>query len=250
LQGTSNPLQAYTLVATAARLAHAIGLHRWLDDFGLSQEQADERRNVFWLLYMVDKGTSLQTGRPSVIHDNDIGIALPREKDPTLVFPSGKRNFDTFTFSAKLAMIESRVYSELYSTRSRTRSVLQRLKSIGILDKQLQKWLEDMPIEIRPGYEIVCDEQQLMPIIMLHYSYFNCLTAIHRVSIYHGPWTSDPADQKFARRDIDLNPRVYDSEAICVAAARNVIKILDYFKMERTPPVICTTQILFSIFHC
>ena len=45
LQGTPNPLAPYTLVATAARLSHAVGLHRWLDDFGLTVEQADERRH-------------------------------------------------------------------------------------------------------------------------------------------------------------------------------------------------------------
>jgi hypothetical protein len=225
-------------VATAARLAHAIGLHRWLDDFGLSEEQADERRNTFWLLYTVDKGTSLQTGRPSIIHDQDIGIALPQEKEPILLYPNGRRRFDTFTASAKLAVIESRVYTELYSTRSRTRTVLQRLKSIGLLDTELQKWREHIPIEIRPEHEIICDPQQLMAVVILHYSYYNCLTAIHRVSIYHGPWTIEPEDQKLARHDIDLNPRVYASESICVAAARKVIQILDLFKNESTPPMI------------
>jgi len=205
LQGTSNPIADYTLVATAARLSHAIGLHRWLDDFGLSKEQADERRNVFWLVYMVDKAISIQSGRPSVIHDQDIGVALPDEVEPSPpLAPGGGRIFNTFVISAKLAMIQSRVYSELYSPRSQTRTVLQRMSSIGSLDQELQKWRDAIPIEIRPEHEIDCDQRQLLPAVALHYGYYNCLTAIHRVSIFHGPWTSDSPEPKLARDDIGL----------------------------------------------
>ncbi|KAI9742588.1 MAG: hypothetical protein M1818_003729 [Claussenomyces sp. TS43310] len=242
LQGSSNPLSVFALVAIAGRLAHAIGLHRNLDEFGLSKEQAIERQNVFWILYIVDKGITIQSGRPSVIHDQDVGVALPKEGTCIARFPSGRRKFDTFINGAKLAIIESRVYDELYSIKSRTRSVLQRLTSVATLDAELQKWRESIPIEIRPEHEIFCDEQQLMPVMVLHYSYYNCLTAIHRVSIYHGLWTSEPAGEELVGLNLDLNPRVYASEEICVAAARNVIYILDPFKKERTPPMIWMTM--------
>lgn len=46
LQGPADPLLAYNLVGIAARLAHAIGLHLWLDSIGLSEDQIDERRWV------------------------------------------------------------------------------------------------------------------------------------------------------------------------------------------------------------
>jgi len=237
LQGTPNPLAPYTLVATAARLSHAVGLHRWLDDFGLTVEQADERRNVFWILFAMDKGMSLQSGRPSIIQDQDIGVALPKEK-PDQFFPDGKRLFDTFIVSAKLALIESRVYSELYSARARTRTVLQRLVAIGKLDTELQKLRESIPPEIRPENNIVCDERQLLPVIMLHHSYYNCMTAVHRVSIYHGPWTSEPGDQQLPHHSVKLNPRVYESENICVRVARHAIGTLQYFERESPPPMI------------
>jgi len=237
LQGTPNPLAPYTLVATAARLGHSIGLHRWLDDFGLSEEQADERRNVFWILFIIDKGMSLQSGRPSIIQDQDIGVSLPKAK-PDQFFPSGKRVFNTFIVSAKLALIESRVYSELYSARARTRSVLQRLVAIGKLDSELQKLRDFIPLEIRPQHEIVCDERQLLPVILLHHSYYNCVTAVHRVSIYHGPWTSDPGDQQLPHHGVNLNPRVYESERICVESARHAIGTLKYFERDRPPPMV------------
>ncbi|KAH8596020.1 fungal-specific transcription factor domain-containing protein [Bisporella sp. PMI_857] len=234
LQGTSNPMATYNLVAIAARLGHAIGLHRWLDDFGLTAQQSEERRNVFWLLYIIDKNICIETGRPSAIHDQDIGIALPKE-EPDQFWPNGARVYNTFLIWAKLSMVVSRVYSELYSTRSRTRTVLQRLQSIGKLDNELNKIRESIPLEIRPERKINCDERQLLPVILLHHSYYNCLTAIHRVSIYHGPWTSDPSDKKLPNHSVQLNPRVYLSEEICVAAARQAISTLDYLEQELSP---------------
>jgi hypothetical protein len=236
-QGTSNPMNAYTLAATAARLAHASGLHRWLDDFGFSEEQADERRNVFWVLYILDKGICLQSGRPPLIHDQDIGVALPKEEEGKL-FPSGRPKFNTFRIAAKLAMIESRVYSELYSARSQTKSPLQKLKAVGEFDSALEKWRDSIPIEIRPDYEILCDDHQLLPVIVLHYSYYNCLSAVHRVSIGYGPWSSESTKYDSIPSDIQLNPRVYESEAIHVESARSVISLLDHFRRDRPPPMI------------
>ncbi|KAG9245809.1 fungal-specific transcription factor domain-containing protein [Calycina marina] len=237
LQGTPNHVAPYTLASIAARLSHTIGLHRWLDDYGITKDQAEERRNVFWMLYIVDKEMSLQSGRPPIIHDQDIGVALPKEI-PNRLFPSGLPIYNTFHVSAKLAMIEGRVYSELYSARARSKSVLQRLVAIGKLDDELQKLRDAVPIKIRPEHKIVCDERQLLPVIMLHHSFYNCLTAIHRVSIFHGPWTSDPGSQNLPNHNINLSPRVYESEAICVEAARHAIATLEYFEGERPPPMI------------
>jgi len=238
LQGSANPLSVHTLVATAVRLAHAIGLSLPLTHFGLSEVQINERRDVFWILYIIEKTFSIQTGRPAIIHDQDIGISLPKPYTPISLPQSEKPDFSTFLVWAKLARIESRVYSELYSARSRTRSVLQRLTSVGNLDLELQKWLDSVPLKIRPEHDILCGDQHLLPVIVLHYSYYHCLTAIHRASVQSGPWTSDPSDPNTVPQNVNLNPRVYTSGAICVTAARRIIHCLDLFKRDRPPPLI------------
>ena len=64
---------------------------------------------------------------------------------------------------------------------------------------------------------------------MMQFSYFNSLTMIHRVSSLHGgPWT-EKYDESFLQilKDSDVNPRVLNGGAICVNAAREVIKLLD-----------------------
>jgi hypothetical protein len=109
-----------------------------LDDFGLSQEEIIQRQNVFWILYFLDKNFSLRIGQPSVIFDDDIGVDLPQEKEILHVCPDGSKKYSIFRFHAQLGLLEGRIYSSLYSIRARNRPELERLKSVGELDKALQ----------------------------------------------------------------------------------------------------------------
>jgi hypothetical protein len=47
-----------------------------------------------------------------------------------------------------LAIIESRIYSELYSASSQTKSEVDRMKVLGKLDNHLQRWRDAMPVDI------------------------------------------------------------------------------------------------------
>ncbi|RFU31904.1 hypothetical protein B7463_g4414, partial [Scytalidium lignicola] len=123
--------QPYLIVtAAAARLAHGMGLHRTLDEFGLSRKEIAQRRNVFWMVYLMDKSISLRIGHPSVITDNDIGVGLPPETDPDELDSNGLKKFNIFRYQAQLALVESRIYTELYSIRSRNRAISDRLRVV------------------------------------------------------------------------------------------------------------------------
>ncbi|OAF63243.2 hypothetical protein VC83_00234 [Pseudogymnoascus destructans] len=66
LQASEDPHPSYILVGMAARLAQAIGLHRRLDGYGLKARDIEQRRNVFWIVFGLEKGISIRSGRPSV----------------------------------------------------------------------------------------------------------------------------------------------------------------------------------------
>ena len=219
MQAIPDPQPAYVLTAAAVRLAHAIGLHRNLDEFGLDAAEKKLRQNVFWVAYVMEVGVSLRPGRPPAMSDQDIAVALPQTT------PNG---FDHFRCMATLSLLESRVYSELYSAKAGTRSGLERLKSIGRLDAELTRWRDALPLGYRPESEIVCLDHEFTPVIMMHFGYYNCLTAVHRASIHHGSWTSDPDSESTPgdHAGEKLNPRVYISSSLCLEAARNVIGIL------------------------
>ena len=171
---------------------------------------------------MIERGVSFRLGRPSCIDEDDIGIDFPKSPGPPGLIH--------LRYVAKLGVLQGRIYHKLYSAKSLTKSTLERLQRIGILDDELQHWRDSVPAEIRPGSEIqvYSDPRHMMPVIMMQFAYFNALTIIHRVSNHHGPWRNkgdDPFDLK--SQESGLNPRVFAGGAICVSAARSVIELLN-----------------------
>jgi hypothetical protein len=166
-----------------------------------------------------------------VFSDDDIGVELP-EKNPDANQDLGGPDsvLHSFRSVATLALLESRVYSKLYSARSHTKSELERLKWVGALDKELQQWKDELPISIRPEHPIKCHTKHLMHVIMIHFAYYNCLVAIHRGSVHHGSWIN-PKKPKTVRdaKNLSLNPRVFESSSICLTAARQVIGLLHHY---------------------
>ncbi|OBT41934.1 hypothetical protein VE00_07468 [Pseudogymnoascus sp. WSF 3629] len=232
LQASEDPHPSYMLVGMAARLAQAIGLHRRLDGYGLKAREIEQRRNVFWIVFGLEKGISIRSGRPSVFSDDDIGVELPPKtvhayKD----LSSADSVLGSYRCVATIALLESRVYTKLYSARSHTKSDLERLKWVSSLDRELQQWRDELPIEIRPEKPIKCHSKHLMDVIMIHFAYYNCLVAIHRGSSHHGSWIySDKPTTVRDARNIGLSPRVFESSTICLTAARQIIGLLHYYE--------------------
>lgn len=220
------------LVGMAARLAQAIGLHRRLDGYGLKEREIEQRRNVFWIVFGLEKGISIRSGRPSVFSDDDIGVELPPKTTQAYKdLSSADSVLGSYRCVATIALLESRVYTKLYSARSHTKSDLERLKWVGSLDRELQQWRDELPIEIRPEKPIKCHSKHLMDVIMIHFAYYNCLVAIHRGSSHHGSWIySDKPTTVRDARNIGLSPRVFESSTICLQAARQIIGLLHYYE--------------------
>jgi hypothetical protein len=104
------------------------------------------------------------------------------------------------------------------------------LQTIGELDKDLEDWKDSIPIDFRPEHEIKASHTPLLlHVVMLHFSYYNALTTIHRMSVHRGYWTnrlSNFAIQGLNRKP--LNPRVFSSAALCASAARATVTLLKY----------------------
>jgi hypothetical protein len=230
---TLDPQSVYILTAAAARLAYGIGLHRNFKDLRFSQKEIDQRRNVFWIVYFLDKSVALRLGHPSTILDDDIGVDLPAGNNLIEKQPDGSKRYHIFRHQVQLAMIESRVYTELYSVRAQNKPPLDRLRSVGELDKVLLEWQAALPVEIQPEKTIQCVSEQFIPIVLMHFAFFNCLTTVHRISIHHGPWTSTNSSQDGSKPPYQqLNPRVYASQSICLMAARRSIQLLEYVHLR------------------
>ncbi|KAI1819051.1 N-terminal binuclear Zn cluster-containing protein [Xylaria intraflava] len=234
MQGTPNPQPSFLLVASAIRSSHSIGLHRRGTGFNLNPIEIEQRKRVFWIAYMLDKDICLRTGRPPAQDDDDMNVDLP-DADPAdqignIPLANGKGKMNLFRIMCELAVIESNIYKRLYSTKATKLSDGELLQTIGELDKELETWKDSIDIDYRPEHEIKASHTPLvLHIAMVHFSYYNALTTIHRMSIQHGFWTSRLAN--YAIRGLNarpLNPRVFSSAALCASAARATISLLKY----------------------
>ncbi|KAL8718125.1 MAG: hypothetical protein Q9225_004700 [Loekoesia sp. 1 TL-2023] len=234
LLGTPNPQPSFFLIAAAIRLANSIGLHKRGSGFNLNPVEIEQRKRVFWIGYLLDKDICLRSGRPPAQDDDDMNVDLPSE-DPidnigNIPLADGKGKINLFRLMCTFAVIESKVYKQLYSTKASRQSDGALLNTIGELDRELEEWKDSMPVDIRPEHEIKAAHPPLvLHIVVLHFAYYNCLTTIHRMSVHHGYWTSRLSN--YAIQGLNarpLNPRVFSSALLCVQAARASIHLIRY----------------------
>ncbi|KAG5771235.1 hypothetical protein H9Q72_002143 [Fusarium xylarioides] len=234
LQGTPNPQPTLLLVSAAMRLAHSIGLHKRGTGFNLNPIEIEQRKRVFWIAYMLDKDLCLRAGRPPAQDDDDMNVELP-DADPednigNIPLADSKGKMNLFRAMCEFATIESEVYKRLYSVQATKQSDGELLHTIGELDHKLEEWKDGIPIDYRPEHDINASHTPLiLHVVMLHLTYYNCLTTIHRMSVAHGLWTSRLAN--YAIQGLNarpLNPRVFSSAALCTAAARASVSLLKY----------------------
>ncbi|PVI04038.1 hypothetical protein DM02DRAFT_611819 [Periconia macrospinosa] len=234
LLGTPNPQPTYFFVAAAIRLSHSIGLHKKGAGFSLNASEVEQRKRVFWIAYMLDRDICLRSGRPPIQDDDDMNVELPSEDPPdnigNIPLADGKGKMNLFRAMCTFSIIQSHVYKRLYSVKATKQTDGELLNTIGELDKELETWKDEIPLEFRPEHEIKASHTPLiLQVAVLHLGYYNCLTTIHRMSVHHGYWTSRLSN--FAIQGLNarpLNPRVFMSAQLCVQAARASIHLLKY----------------------
>ena len=178
----------------------------------------------------MEKEISHNLGRPSVINDDDIAVDLPPKKPGLIQSPSRAKVYDVFQDKIMLAIIGSRIYSELYSASSQTKSEVDRMKVLGKLDYHLQRWRDAMPVDIRPEHPIKCSDEQYVSVVMMHFTYLDAVILLHRLPGHQEIFKDGEATaMKSHDQRPQLNPRVYASQLLCLAAARRSIQLLDTF---------------------
>lgn len=198
-------------------------------------------------MYLMDKDMALRSGRPPCINDDDISVDLPDE-DPVdgvgnIFGKNGRDKVNLFRHTSLFAVIQSKVYMQLYSAKASKQSDGELLNTIGDLDRELEEWKELLPLEYRPDSSDLTTDQAPMHLVMLHLSYYNCLTTIHRMSIHHGLWSSRLSNYAISGLSAKPpNPRIFSSAGLCVSAARSSINLLkclggfDYSCIWQAPP--------------
>ncbi|OCL06959.1 hypothetical protein AOQ84DRAFT_271710, partial [Glonium stellatum] len=82
----------------------------------------------------------------------------------------------------ELSRIKDKIYTQLYSVRSLSKSSVEYLKSICKLDDELRRWHDNIPADIQPEHSLHCALAVIAPVIMMQLAYFSCITTLHRAS--------------------------------------------------------------------
>lgn len=111
-QECSRPSLCWTLVAAGAKLCLILGYHR--KEVLARDPQAETKRHVFWVLYMMDKTQTLNLGRVSSFNDHDIDAEMFTPNQDPGILP-----WDLVWVSLiEISRIMGRIYDELYSVRA------------------------------------------------------------------------------------------------------------------------------------
>ncbi|KXH49698.1 hypothetical protein CNYM01_01552 [Colletotrichum nymphaeae SA-01] len=160
-QGLSSPQRLeFTLSSVASRLAQSIGLNcAPPPEWSLSDVEKKERNRVFWAVYCLDKSIALRCGRPAVICDEEISCTFPRGIDlahtgsATTVTETGQGELDVdfFRYFTKLARIGGDISRSLYSASALFMPISRLVPALNRLLQDLERWLESIPIKVRPA---------------------------------------------------------------------------------------------------
>ncbi|KAK5306061.1 hypothetical protein LTR99_001751 [Exophiala xenobiotica] len=234
MQGTPDPRPVAFFVASAMRLSHTLGMHKKESLYGLDPLEAEQRKRVFWIAYRIDKDMCIRSGLPLIQDEDDMNIELPSENPQDdlgiVTLPGGQGRLNMFRAMAEVATIQARIHKRLYSASAANQSDEQLMATITELDRQLEQWKEGIPVDLdQPDSEIrTAYTPHGLHLIVLHFSYYNCLHTIHRTSIQHSYW----AGRQNIFESVPLNPQVFQSAAQCSHSARASIRMLKYIPVQ------------------
>jgi hypothetical protein len=228
LQGTPNPQPASVLVAAAIRSSHNLGLHRSASLLGLDPVEVEQRRRVFWIAYLLDKDLSLRLDQPPVQSEVDLDVDLPIwEPGDGLGYiytSNGTSKIHFFRLHIALAIIQERIYRMLYSVQALKQSHEERLVAVEALNGMLETWIGSLALGFQAeNLAISLPNSSILHMVILHLSYFSCLTMVHGVPFQNNDWSINAFNYYSRTSEV-----VISSQALCVSAARSSIRLMDF----------------------
>jgi hypothetical protein len=210
---------AWVTCGFVIRVAQSLGLHHSTPaQLDLSKDQIQQRARLWEVAYALDAFLSLSEGRPPATIDHPhIGLfprVAIRGYDP--LFPD-EAAAEIHSWHVQLAVIANRL-----STLLRTGLGAWILDDLIMLDQELLKWRDSIPMEFRPEQENLAEGQLYAAVAWLHIQYFNLMRSVHWVSLVI---STECGGQIAASQQ--YRPRIRSSEAICIASARLLIDTLN-----------------------
>ncbi|KAJ9607940.1 hypothetical protein H2200_008019 [Cladophialophora chaetospira] len=194
------PNLAFVILGAGLRCAQLLLLHRESAWRGLSEIAKEERRRVFWALFVFDRFAATIFGRPCGIPIGEIDVRTPENVGDTTVqhpafrstatMPDGSVEsvtaFSYFKYKIKLYQISSPIIGDLYFHRSS--SVSDPALKVYRIDKELSDFFSSLPPELKldrlfqnPAEKVTAKTRQFMlQALALQIAYDNVQILLHR----------------------------------------------------------------------
>ena len=204
---TGRPNLGFVVLGSGIRCAFALGLHRESSWPSLAQEVQEERRRVWWALFIFDRFASIVYGHPCGIREGEFEVSEPSDLDDTSsqqpfsrANAEGVTAFTYVTCKIELYRISSPIMTDLYTQKV---SHQQASRIIHDVDKRLSEWREGLPNELRLDVAQASKEQPastalqntlMLQALALQVAYDNILILLHR-PLLHKTKPSEASDR-------------------------------------------------------
>lgn len=239
LHATSTPRAATMYVSMATRQIYHIGLHRSPQDGSLDAEALEWRHRLLWMAYAMDKDYSLRLDQPHTLNDQDLELRLPHwnPRDGLGLLPAlpGKVAVNHFRLTINLAIIQSKIYTRLYSPQAlrQLQDEDSRKRIMYDLWMMLESWRKQVPTDFDP-LSLVQDfpSQSVIPMVILYLRFFNCLTMVHRLSWWKA-YRIDTYKQSFDQ--IVETGKVCPFQILTIKSARSSLQLFNIIPHGNVP---------------
>ena len=234
---------AYHVLGAAIRTLQSIGAHECAFH-DLSTGSLGIERRVWWSAYCLERMMSIESGRPSHVHDED----MDQDELRNIGLRMGYESF-FLLLAAQLARIQGHVSTRLFSRRATPPSPREILGITGELDEELTRWVDQVPPNMRPDSDVLTGQGYIMAVqSYFTLQYHSTLTTIHRSALLMNHATH----LAVLNHSSDLTqywPRLRSSAKICAASARKIIStFIDARDEDIFSPLNTFTQPLQAIF--
>jgi hypothetical protein len=163
LQSSAKLPTCYAYIGIALRACCRLGLHRNLPN-KFNPIELEERKRIFWLVRKLDAYVGAALGLPQMLSDDDIDQEHPAEVEDDYITEQGILPMPAGTFAliratnahTRLTIIMRKVVRYVYPLKSMDNSKAGPVysishKKIRELEKDLQNWMDQLPMELRPS---------------------------------------------------------------------------------------------------
>ncbi|KAG4411761.1 hypothetical protein IFR04_015099 [Cadophora malorum] len=188
----------------------------------MTEQSKLRERRLFWQAFIFDQDLALRIGKPPMIGPDftiDISEERPADGVGTLTFEESRVTLNCVREQVILAKMQSKVYSTLYTKDTRKKHVHEELQIISELDSELCAWKARIPEITKSTKAPFFDKDPgLINLTILHHRYYQLVIVIHS-------FIFQSSNLEQLRDDFD---RIHSSVALCVAAARARISLLNF----------------------